>query len=174
MGKKPGEPPDDTGNGNQGEQNQKRNTMIKDVVIINNKDKKAKDMNKPVTRKTTLHKIGTIVRKRFSNEHFYGYFEGEVIGYNEINGYYKIKYRDGDMEEYDAQDMKQYYKHQQQYSPTPKESKALTTSNIAEEDTGDTNKSDSDNTSDNKSNSDTDSDIAVSYTHLTLPTKSTV
>lgn len=75
-----------------------------------------KTRNKPITRNSTLHKIGTIVRKRFNR----GHFEGEVVGYNNINGYYKIQYQDGDTEEYDANDMKKYYKHLQKYSPPAK------------------------------------------------------
>ena len=81
--------------------------------------------NRPVTRNKTrtIHKIGTIVRKRFNRD----YYEGEVIGYNDNNGYYKIKYRDGDEEEYDANDMKKYYKQLQKYSPKPTTHTALAT-----------------------------------------------
>lgn len=49
--------------------------------------------------------IGTIVRKKFNDEKYY---EGEVISYDPISQYYKIKYRDGDEEDYDEKDMKQY------------------------------------------------------------------
>jgi hypothetical protein len=49
--------------------------------------------------------IGTIVRKKFNDEKCY---EGEVISYDPISRYYKIKYRDGDEEDYDEKDMKQY------------------------------------------------------------------
>ena len=65
------------------------------------------NQNKPVTGTNTLHKIGTIVRKRFNT----GYYEEEVIEYNDIKGYYKIRYIDGDQEEYDVKDMIKYYKH---------------------------------------------------------------
>jgi hypothetical protein len=53
----------------------------------------------------SIHRIGTKVRKKFNDGKYY---EGEVIRYDPINQYYKIKYRDGDQEDYDEKDMKQY------------------------------------------------------------------
>ena len=86
----------------------------KPTVKVPRVPSKTPRQNKPVTR-TTLHKIGTIARKKFNR----GHYEGEVIGYNDNNGYYKIKYEDGDLEEYDTADMSKYYKHLQKYSSTP-------------------------------------------------------
>jgi hypothetical protein len=67
------------------------------------------------TRSNTIHGIGTIVRKRFHNGKYY---EGEVINYDTINKYYKVRFKDRDLEDLDKKDMKQYYKQNQQYSGT--------------------------------------------------------
>ena len=69
----------------------------------------------PRTRSTTYvqEPVGTIVRKRFNDGKFY---EGEVTKYNPINKYYTIKFVDGDIEEYDQQEMKKYKKKNQAYS----------------------------------------------------------
>jgi hypothetical protein len=79
------------------------------------------DQNTRATRSNSIHGIGTIVRKRFHNGK---YCEGEVIDYNTINKYYKIKFKDGDQEDFDEKDIKQYYKQNQQYSGTKHRNKA--------------------------------------------------
>jgi hypothetical protein len=50
---------------------------------------------------------GTIIRKRFPDGKYY---QGEVINYDHANRYYKIKYEDGDQEDFDENDMELYYK----------------------------------------------------------------
>ena len=61
----------------------------------------------------TLEPMGTIVRKRFNDGKFY---EGEVTKYDPINNYYTVRFQDGDVEEYDHDEMKRYKKKQQRYS----------------------------------------------------------
>jgi hypothetical protein len=58
-------------------------------------------------RNTSIHGMVTIVLKRFHNGKYY---EGEVIDYDTINKYYKIKFKDGNQEDFDEKDIKQYYK----------------------------------------------------------------
>jgi hypothetical protein len=79
------------------------------------------DRNTRATRSNSIHGIGTIVRKWFHNRKYY---EGEVIDYDTINKYYKIKFKDGDQEDFDEKDIKQYYKQNQQYSGTKYRNKA--------------------------------------------------
>ena len=55
----------------------------------------------------------TIVRKRFNDGKFY---EGEITKYNPINDYYTVRFQDGDIEEYDCDEMKRYKKKRQSYS----------------------------------------------------------
>jgi hypothetical protein len=43
---------------------------------------------------------------------------GEVIDYDTINKYYKIRFKDGYLEDFDKKNMKQYYKQNQHYSGT--------------------------------------------------------
>ena len=64
-------------------------------------------------RSTSVHGIGTIVRKQFPND---GYHEGEVVDYDKVKKLYKIKYLIGLTEDYDEQEMKKYYKWDQMYS----------------------------------------------------------
>ena len=45
-------------------------------------------------------------------------FEGEITGYDAENDWYKISYRDGDQEEFTANEVKQFRKHTQKYSAT--------------------------------------------------------
>jgi hypothetical protein len=63
---------------------------------------------------TGRHGNGTIVRKRLPEDG--KYYEGEVVGYDETNKWYKILYLDGMYEDYDDDEMKRYHKPQQQYS----------------------------------------------------------
>ena len=60
-----------------------------------------------------MYDIGTIIRKRFPNKKHY---KGEVTDYDPTNRYYKIRYLDGDTEEYTPQEMKQYYHPYQRYT----------------------------------------------------------
>ena len=71
----------------------------------------------PVTRSQTYKQepIGTIVLRKFKNGKWY---EGEVTHYNQTNKFYKIKYRDGDTEDYSHSEMKQYRKPKQHYRKT--------------------------------------------------------
>jgi hypothetical protein len=62
-----------------------------------------------------IHRMGTIIRKRF---HDGKYYAGEVVDYDATNKYYKIKYKNGDKEDFDEKDMKLYYKQNQHFSGT--------------------------------------------------------
>jgi len=75
-----------------------------------------------LTRSNSIYGKGTIIRKLFDNGKHY---EGEVIGYDSIHKCYKIKYADGNLEDFDAGDMKKYYKHIQRYSYAPYAAKTL-------------------------------------------------
>lgn len=46
--------------------------------------------------------VGTIVRKKFNDGKYY---KGEVMKYNEVNKFYTVKFTDGDVEEYDHQEL---------------------------------------------------------------------
>ena len=59
------------------------------------------------------HPVGTIVRKWFNDNKWH---EGEVTGYDAKNNLYKVKYQDGDIEEYDPEVMRKFKKKRQQYS----------------------------------------------------------
>ena len=52
------------------------------------------------TKPTIRYPIGTIVRKNFNDK----YYEGEIIAYDVPNKYYKVHYRDGDIEELESGD----------------------------------------------------------------------
>ena len=60
----------------------------------------------PTTRSQAYKQepIGTIVKRKFNDGKWY---EGEVTHYDPINKLYKIKYRDGDTEDYDHSEMKE-------------------------------------------------------------------
>ena len=58
--------------------------------------------------------IGTIVRKKFDEDG--KYYEGEVTKYDSTNRLYTIKYKDGDREEYDHDEMILYKKKYQCYT----------------------------------------------------------
>ena len=60
-----------------------------------------------------MYDIGTLIRKRFPNKKEY---EGEVVNYDPTNQYYRIKYLDGDTEDFTPQEMKQYLHPYQRYS----------------------------------------------------------
>lgn len=63
----------------------------------------------PQTRSQTCeqHPIGTIVRQWFSDNNWH---EGEVTGFDATNNLYKVKYQDGDVEEYEPKEMRKYLK----------------------------------------------------------------
>jgi len=58
--------------------------------------------------------IGTIVRKKFDEDG--KYYEGEVTKYDSIDKLYTIKYKDGDQEEYEHDEMILYKKKDQHYT----------------------------------------------------------
>ena len=60
-----------------------------------------------------MYDIGTIIRKRFPNKQYY---EGEVTNYDPTNQYYRIKYLDGDTEDFTPQEMKDHYHPYQRYT----------------------------------------------------------
>ena len=61
---------------------------------------------------------GKIIQKRFADRQFH---EGEVISFDSINQYYKIKHREGGSEEFDQQQLRHHHKRTQKYSaPTNK------------------------------------------------------
>ena len=64
------------------------------------------------TRSNLIFGIGMKVRKKFLDGKYY---DGEVVKYDDVNQYYQIKYQDGDMEEFDHNEMKKYYKYHQQH-----------------------------------------------------------
>ena len=51
-----------------------------------------------------IHPIGTIVRRKFGNH----YFEGEITAYDSKEGFYHVVYLDGDQEDMDYSEVKQY------------------------------------------------------------------
>ena len=53
---------------------------------------------------TPQYPIGTPIEKEFDGD----MYQGTVIDYNENKGYYKIQYDNGDEEEMDMEDVKQY------------------------------------------------------------------
>ena len=63
---------------------------------------------------TPLSRIGTIISKKFTETG--EFYEGEVIGYDAENNWYKIRYLDGDEEEFDDEELKQYRKKTQRYA----------------------------------------------------------
>ena len=69
----------------------------------------------PKTRSQTFiqEEEGTIVRKKFCDGKYY---EGEVVKYDPINQWYRIKYRDGMIEDYNRVEMARYKKKKQKYS----------------------------------------------------------
>mmetsp|Transcript_12970 Transcript_12970/g.32751 ORF Transcript_12970/g.32751 Transcript_12970/m.32751 type:complete len:310 (+) Transcript_12970:132-1061(+) len=63
---------------------------------------------------TPLSRIGTIISKKFPETG--EFYEGEVTGYDAENKWYKIRYLDGDEEEFDEEELKQYRKKVQRYA----------------------------------------------------------
>ena len=57
---------------------------------------------------TNLFPIGTIVKKDMH--------EGEITSYDPVNNYYKVKFKDGDREEYAYDEILLYRKSTQIYS----------------------------------------------------------
>ena len=54
----------------------------------------------------TIHPIGTIVHRKFGNH----YFEGEITAYDSKEGFYHVVYLNGDQEDMDDNEVKQYKK----------------------------------------------------------------
>ena len=65
------------------------------------------------TRSNKNYDIGTLIRKRFPNHKHY---EGGVTSYDPTNRLYRIKYLDGDNEDFTPEEMKKYYHHTQRYT----------------------------------------------------------
>lgn len=63
---------------------------------------------------TPLSRIGTIISKKFPETG--KFYEGEVIDYDAENKWYKIRYLDGDEEEFDEEELKQNRKKVQRYA----------------------------------------------------------
>ena len=63
--------------------------------------------NPPPSLEPTLQfPIGTIIRKQFDQRQY----EGEIISYDPINKYYKVQYRDRDIEEFTTDEIKKISK----------------------------------------------------------------
>ena len=73
------------------------------------------DRPRPRTRSQTFvqEPIGMIIRKRFNDGKAY---EGEITKYDSVNKFYTVKFQDGDIEEYDHNEVKRYKKKVQKYS----------------------------------------------------------
>ena len=65
------------------------------------------------TRSNKTHDIGTLIRKRFPNRKHY---EGEVTNYDPTNRLYRIKYLDGDTEDFAPEEVKQHFHHTQRHT----------------------------------------------------------
>lgn len=70
----------------------------------------------PTTRSQTYQPeaVGTIVRKKFKEDG--KYYKGKVTKYNSINKFYRIKYLDGDEDDFHHQEMTKYKKRHQKYN----------------------------------------------------------
>ena len=90
------------------------NQEIEEEQIVRNERKLKKEEDEANTE--SPHGVGTIIRKWFDIDG--NYYEGEVTSYDPISRYYKIKYTDGDEEDFDEEDMNQYIKQNQWYSRT--------------------------------------------------------
>ena len=102
--------------------------QLRRKVVINQLQQGVEERPVPITRSATrdqegtvadvdttdtMEPMGTIVQKRFNDGKFY---KGEVTKYDPINNYYMVRFQDGDVEEYDHDEMKRYKKKQQRYS----------------------------------------------------------
>eukprot|EP00536_Pseudo-nitzschia_multiseries_P015749 jgi/Psemu1/43659/gm1.43659_g len=65
--------------------------------------------------------IETIIRKKFNK----GWFEGEVVSYDQNNQYYQVKFTDGDLADYTHDEISRHYKSDQYYSKPKDKPKAL-------------------------------------------------
>ena len=61
---------------------------------------------------TPQQRIGTVIRKKFPETG--KYYEGEVIDYDTTHKWYRIKYLDGQEEDFDEDDLKEYRKHKKE------------------------------------------------------------
>ena len=60
-----------------------------------------------------MYNIGTLIRKRFSNHKHY---EGKITNYDPTKRLYRIKYLDGDIEDFTPEEVKQHCHHTQRYT----------------------------------------------------------
>eukprot|EP00536_Pseudo-nitzschia_multiseries_P015866 jgi/Psemu1/44055/gm1.44055_g len=65
--------------------------------------------------------VGTIIRKKFNS----GWYEGEVVSYDQTNQFYRVRYTDGDIADYTHGEVSRYYKSDQYYSKSKLKPKAL-------------------------------------------------
>eukprot|EP00536_Pseudo-nitzschia_multiseries_P016130 jgi/Psemu1/44967/gm1.44967_g len=65
--------------------------------------------------------VGTIIRKKFNS----GWYEDEVISYDQTNQYYRVRFTDGDVADYTHGEVSRYYKSDQYYSKAKLTPKAL-------------------------------------------------
>ena len=103
----------------------------KSVRVINEKTQKSKiptvvkritltplTATTPPTRSTRsastpLFSLGTIIWCRCENDNMY--YEGEVTAYNSINNLYKIKYKEGEIDDFTYEELRKYRKTHQKY-----------------------------------------------------------
>ena len=71
--------------------------------------------NKRATRSTptALYPLGTIIRHKCEIDNLY--HEGEVMMYDPTNNLYRIKYRDGDVDDFNYEEVTKYRKAKQKY-----------------------------------------------------------
>ena len=67
---------------------------------------------------------GTIVHKRFNDGKFY---EGEIVSYDDTEKFYKIKFTDGDTEEFTHREVTKHKKKRQNYSTSKSNGQANAT-----------------------------------------------
>ena len=81
--------------------------QMKPEEIVNESTALPRRPTGPTTRSQAYKQepIGTIVKRKFNNGKWY---EGEVTHYDPINKLYKIKYCDGDTEDYNHSEMKEF------------------------------------------------------------------
>jgi hypothetical protein len=75
-----------------------------EIIERNKLEKREKLLRKRFAHANCNYKKGTVVRKQFDGK----YYLGEVIDYVVNSGYYKIEYSDGDKEDLDEKEMREY------------------------------------------------------------------
>ena len=102
---------------------------VKTVRVINRKTRNSKIPTvvrcitlTPPTATTTrstrsapslLFPLGTIIRRRCENDNMF--YEGEVTAYDSINNRYKIKYKEGEIDDFTYEELRKYRKTHQKY-----------------------------------------------------------